>query len=94
VFLRKLKDKKEKEKESWDAVWVDAEELMDEGLLVGMGMGRDHMLGTTVAALDGARVMVMERAQRAPSPELFCDGDGDGASAAPSPELHHQSSSS
>ncbi len=48
VFLRKLQEK------SWDAVWVDAEELMDEGLLVGMGMGRDHMLGTTVAALAAA----------------------------------------
>jgi hypothetical protein len=51
VFLRRVMVK---EKESWDAVWVDAEELMDEGLLVGMGMGRDHMLGTTAAALAAA----------------------------------------
>ena len=45
VFLRML------EEGSWDAVWINAEELMDEGLLVGMRMARDHMLGTTREAL-------------------------------------------
>ena len=48
VFLRMLREG------SWDAVWIKAEELMDEGLLVGMRMARDHMLRTTSLALEQA----------------------------------------
>ena len=48
VFLRKLRE------EAWDAVWIKAEDLMDEGLLVDWGMARDHLLGTTLSALETA----------------------------------------
>jgi len=48
VFLRKLRE------EAWDAVWIKAEDLMDEGLLVDWGMARDHLLGTTLGALETA----------------------------------------
>ena len=50
VFLRMLRD------DAWDAVWIRAEDLMDEGLLVDWGMARDHLLGTTLAGLDKAIV--------------------------------------
>ena len=48
VVLRKLRE------EAWDAVWIKAEDLMDEGLLVDWGMARDHLLGTTLGALETA----------------------------------------
>ena len=57
VFLRKLWE------EAWDAVWINAEELMDEGLLVDTAMARDHMLRTTVAALDRALERAAGRGQ-------------------------------
>eukprot|EP00890_Picochlorum_soloecismus_P005063 jgi/Picsp_1/5558/NSC_02917-R1_sn1-specific diacylglycerol lipase beta len=38
--------------ELWDAVWIEAEELMDEGILLSHSMIRHHQLVTAVTALN------------------------------------------
>ena len=55
IFLRPYGDPNDETKDaSWDAVWLRATDLMDEGLLLSRSMWRHHLLAHVLEALEKA----------------------------------------
>lgn len=64
IFLRPIKTRVVKE---WDAVWIQPEDIIAEGLLVSPHMLRDHLCSTAYEALTAAAARMKDMESGAPS---------------------------
>ena len=71
------------ERHSWDAIWVKAEEIIREGILVSPSMANDHYALTLQAALASAQGEDEEMGfRRSYAPTSYAASEGGGSSAA------------
>ncbi|PRW60300.1 alpha beta-hydrolase isoform B [Chlorella sorokiniana] len=78
IFLRPIKTRQSK---SWQAVWINPEDIIAEGLLISPHMYRDHLCSTAYEALT--------EAADAASSQDASSGPPDGRGAAPGSQRSH-----